>query len=88
MSDPFLCPQCNNTGCVDSGGFREDGHPIDVQCPLCKDIKVVPMALIEAEVESDFVKELWDMLWAQGFRVKSSGPGEPGKTKFRAEKRL
>lgn len=88
MKNPFLCPQCFNTGHVDSGGFREDNQPIDVQCPLCKEIKVVMFAKIEAEVESDFVKELWDTLWTQGFRVRSSGPGAPGKTRFVAEKRL
>lgn len=30
-----LCPSCGGSGAVDSGGFREDGHPISVPCGEC-----------------------------------------------------
>ena len=35
MACEFGCSECGGSGVVDSGGFREDGKPIDVPCGMC-----------------------------------------------------
>lgn len=41
------CGECGGLGVVDSGGFREDGQPIDVVCTKCS--KSTPQVPVESQ---------------------------------------